>query len=629
MSPVDQGNDPPTLALPVSGRAHEADDGNTQQDIGGPPAVAELPSSVSGAIIADDATSASGIYAFGDVIGRGGMGEVLLAHDRKIGRDVAVKRLRASAPSPDDIARFLREARIQARLDHPAIVPVYEVGRNAAGHPYFTMKRLTGATLVDRFAKNTPRLRLLRAFVDICRAVEFAHARGVIHRDLKPANIVLGDYGEVYLLDWGVALVVSDESAVGAVDADTLEGSSPPGKVLGTPGYMAPEQLTDPEVGRPADVYSLGSILFELLAGERLHPKGNPAIQSTLGGTTVTSPALRRPERNVPPELDGLCVAMLAITPEHRPTAHRCADCIEEYLDGDRDLVRRRSLAVDLAWKARAALDAGQRADAMRDASRALALDPEANGAAEIVTTLMLEPPRERPPELAALIEQADHADISRHAKAAIPGYILMAAFLPIIIWNGVLSWIVVLSGTATAIGMAIAARQLMRHPGRSLIWMVVYAIGNAVALAMVGRLAGPLTFVPALVAFITASVVTYPAFVTRPWLLLAIMLVGFLAPFGLETLHVLASSWELRENGLLLHGSAMKISGSGSVLTIVIAGVATVVMAGVQSSVLGRANRDAQHRLVTQAWHLAQLLPAAAAAPARGSRPPPSQVAG
>jgi serine/threonine-protein kinase len=387
---------------------------------------------------------------------------------------------------------------------------------------------------------------------------------------------------------------------------------------MGTPAYMAPEQMTDPIVGRPADVYSIGAMLFELLAGERLHPRGKPAIQSTLAGTVITSPAARRPDRNVPPELDGLCVAMLAMQPAHRPTAHVCAERIEEFLDGDRDLVRRRSLAVDLATRARAAHDAGHRADAMRDASRALALDPEANGAAEIVTALMIDPPREgaRPPELAALIENADRADISRHAKAAIPGYILMAAFLPVIIWNGVLSWPIILTGTGVALALAVAARELMRKPARSLAWMIVYAAGNSFALAMVGRLAGPLTFVPALVAFITASIVTYPAFVVRKWLLIVIMLLGFVVPIGLEAIGVLAPSYELRSDGLLLHGSAMRLSGGGSILTIVLASIATVVMAGVQSSVLGRANRDAQHRLVTQAWHLAQLLPPAAAPP-------------
>src|SRR5665647_1872842 len=146
-------------------------------------------------------------YALGEVIGKGGMGEVVSAHDRRIGRDVALKRLNADAPTEADINRFLREARIQARLDHPAIVPVHELGRDANGRPYFTMKRLTGETLRDQLPKEQPgNQRMLRAFGEMCLAVEFAHMRGVVHRDLKPSNIMLGDYGEVYILDWGLAL---------------------------------------------------------------------------------------------------------------------------------------------------------------------------------------------------------------------------------------------------------------------------------------------------------------------------------------------------------------------------------------------------------------------------------------
>ncbi|MBA2538972.1 MAG: serine/threonine protein kinase, partial [Deltaproteobacteria bacterium] len=172
-----------------------------------------------------DDTNVSSHYAMGEVIGRGGMGEVSLALDRKIGRDVAIKRLRADAPTEDDVARFMREARIQARLDHPAIVPVYELGKDQAGKPYFTMKRLAGTTLTDMLSSPTAtRQRLLRAFADVCRAIDFAHTRGVVHRDLKPGNIVLGEFGDVYVLDWGVARVLED--AVIAADIETLEGSS-------------------------------------------------------------------------------------------------------------------------------------------------------------------------------------------------------------------------------------------------------------------------------------------------------------------------------------------------------------------------------------------------------------------
>jgi serine/threonine protein kinase len=152
-------------------------------------------------------------YRFGEVIGVGGMGEVVLAHDEHIDRDVAVKRIRSAVPSPEQRARFVREARVQGGLEHPAVVPVHDLAVDRDGRPFFVMKRLTGTTLLALLQRlrtgdedeSAARRSMLRAFVDVCLAIEFAHSRGIVHRDLKPANIMLGDFGEVYVLDWGVA----------------------------------------------------------------------------------------------------------------------------------------------------------------------------------------------------------------------------------------------------------------------------------------------------------------------------------------------------------------------------------------------------------------------------------------
>src|SRR5262245_39411766 len=151
-----------------------------------------------------------GRYRLGRRIGKGGMGEVMAARDTQIARDVAIKRMRAAAPSERAIQRFLREAMVQGRLEHPAIVPVHEIGRDTDNLPYFVMKKLTGTPLVKILEDRTsvPLQRILRAFADVCLAVEFAHVRGIVHRDLKPDNIVLGDFGEVWVLDWGVAKIV-------------------------------------------------------------------------------------------------------------------------------------------------------------------------------------------------------------------------------------------------------------------------------------------------------------------------------------------------------------------------------------------------------------------------------------
>src|SRR5688572_17878207 len=239
-------------------------------------------------------------YQLGELIGKGGMGEVMTATDTQIIREVAIKRMRFK-PSPQGYARFVREARVQGRLDHPAIVPVHELSIDADGRPFFAMKRLTGTTLHeileqrregDPFAhERYSRQRLLRTFADVCLAVEFAHTRSVIHRDLKPANIVVGDFGDVYVLDWGVARVLAGAgpgSAGEAGDVDSLgydvrtlvydevPSATPPprgpvddippteaGTILGTPGYIPPEQIRgDPGLDHRADVYALGCILF-------------------------------------------------------------------------------------------------------------------------------------------------------------------------------------------------------------------------------------------------------------------------------------------------------------------------------------------------------------------------------
>jgi eukaryotic-like serine/threonine-protein kinase len=234
-------------------------------------------------------------YKMGDMLGRGGMGEVVSARDEQIGRDVAIKRLRDGTPTRVQQALFLREARIQGRLGHPAVVPVHELRRDARGQPFFVMRQLEGITLSevikklaagDRDAEQRyPRQRLLRAFAEVCLAIEFAHTRGVVHRDLKPANIVLGDFGEVYVLDWGVAHVMDKEAKTADFeDVQTIDDSlRVDGMILGSPGYMSPEQIrADPELDGRSDVYALGCILFEILALKSLHETGLAGI--ALGG---------------------------------------------------------------------------------------------------------------------------------------------------------------------------------------------------------------------------------------------------------------------------------------------------------------------------------------------------------
>src|SRR5262245_7683072 len=168
--------------------------------------------------MSEDKTVLGGRYRLGPCIASGGMGEVFAAHDLQFGRDVAIKRIRTGRPSSTMIERFLREAMVQGRLEHPAIVPVHEIGSDADGLPYLVMKKITGKPLRRVLEDGAPLQRVLRAFADVCLAVEFAHVRGVVHRDLKPDNIMLGEYGEVYVLDWGVAKILGEDDRFADLD---------------------------------------------------------------------------------------------------------------------------------------------------------------------------------------------------------------------------------------------------------------------------------------------------------------------------------------------------------------------------------------------------------------------------
>jgi serine/threonine protein kinase/tetratricopeptide (TPR) repeat protein len=213
-------------------------------------------------------------YVVGREIARGGMGRILVARDRRIGRDVAIKELLVS--SGDMRARFEREARITAKLQHPAIVNLLEAGTWPGGEPFYVMKLVTGESLDKAIASRTTlgeRLSLLPNVIATVDALAYAHSHRVIHRDLKPANVLVGEFGETVVIDWGLAKDLGDTSGRDDVPAGpyrTAPSSSVEtlaGEVMGTPAYMPPEQARGETVGEPADVYSLGAMLYHVLAG--------------------------------------------------------------------------------------------------------------------------------------------------------------------------------------------------------------------------------------------------------------------------------------------------------------------------------------------------------------------------
>jgi serine/threonine protein kinase len=214
-----------------------------------------------------------GRYEILEEVGRGGMGTVYRAEDTKLGRDVALKILNQTGDPGITAERMRREALILARLEHPGIVPIHDAGTLSNGRLYYAMKLVRGKRLDEYCGQSQPLHELLRVFQRICEPVAFAHSRGILHRDLKPQNIIVGEFGEVLVLDWGVAKVLGGPEF--HADADALAQTAE-GTVIGTEGYMAPEQLrgNQGEVDQRSDVYSLGQILSFLVA--RTQPEHKP-----------------------------------------------------------------------------------------------------------------------------------------------------------------------------------------------------------------------------------------------------------------------------------------------------------------------------------------------------------------
>jgi serine/threonine-protein kinase len=210
-----------------------------------------------------DRPDAGDRYEIHELLGRGGMGAVYRATDRVLQREVALKVLTTELEQEDIARRLEREARVLAVLEHPGIVAVHDAGRLADGRPYYVMRLVRGRRLDDE-GRLTGRGQLLRLFLSVCDAVSFAHSRGVIHRDLKPANVMVGEFGEVLVLDFGIAKLQAPGGPAAPRDAKApVDGSN--SLAVGTPGFMAPEQLVSGAVDARTDVFGLGAMMRDLL----------------------------------------------------------------------------------------------------------------------------------------------------------------------------------------------------------------------------------------------------------------------------------------------------------------------------------------------------------------------------
>ncbi|HET9621133.1 MAG TPA: serine/threonine-protein kinase [Kofleriaceae bacterium] len=266
---------------------------------------------------------------------RGGLGRILEVRDLRIGRVVALKEiLRESGGAYD---RFVREATITARLEHPAIVPVHDIGRWPSGAPFYSMKLVSGRSLHE-VIRDTPtldgRLALLPNVIAVADAIAYAHSQGIIHRDLKPANVLVGAFGETVVIDWGIAKDLRAADVAGDADdtVDSARSLTVAGAVLGTPGYMPPEQARGAAVDERADVYALGALLYEVLVGAPPYHGAGAPTAAVLAGPPTAADAL---EPAIPADLATIVRKAMARRADDRyPSSRELAEDLRRFQTG-------------------------------------------------------------------------------------------------------------------------------------------------------------------------------------------------------------------------------------------------------------------------------------------------------
>ena len=567
------------------------------------------------------------------LLGAGGMGEVRLCADEFVGRDVAMKVMRKGPGSTGSArARFLREARVQGQLEHPSIVPVYDIGRDPGGNAFFTMKRVKGHTFeeiivglregVPHIVEEYSRRKLLSALSQVCLALELAHRRGVVHRDLKPANIMLGDYGEVYVLDWGVAKILGEAD----LSLDSLDTSEAPidqtavGSLVGTPGYMAPEQaMGDVEhIGPRSDVFSLGVILFELLTHQSFvtGKTVQDLLVQTMRGVDA-SPLNRAPDAEVGPELDAICVKACAVDPAERfASARELHEAIEDVLDGEQDAEKRQQLSQQHVDKAEEILAAetvteDAQARAMQELTRALALNPGNRDALAVLTQWVTSSTRELPPEAEAALKEVERKDRARSAKRMGLGFLSWFLLSPLFLWLGVRSWACALM-TEAAVMLVVVYALWMSKTGKAgpkyMRWGITLTF---ILIGCTSLLFGPLILTPGIAA--TAAAVLVISIrankLTRSYVL-ALSVASVMIPLGLQLVGWMEPSYAVENGKIVLLPVAMNLPPVGAMVFLSVATAFQLILAvlliggGVEQLVRAERNNFGQ------AWRLKRLLP-------------------
>ena len=373
--------DPFKETLPLNPDGHSLSDEVTvafSASDGGSPSPTLTPSSDGGEVVDKQQGHLVGHYKVGREIARGGMGSILEASDTELSRTVAMKVLLLKAAATDEVSeRFIREANILARLEHPNIVPIHELGTDDAGQPYYTMKMVKGKTLQDildgickgeeDFVQAWPLVDLLNIFRKICDAIAFAHFHQIVHRDIKPENVMVGEFGEVLVMDWGISKLLDEPDNAEArnvqpadsqplVDGESVDLTMD-GSIMGTPHYMPPEQAEGRigDIDPQSDVFSLGGILYSILTlrrpvvGTTVHevldnirtgnitpPTGyNPESGATMVPGQSDIALVHCPGRKIPAALSAVTMKALAVDKGERyPSVLNFAADIDAYLGG-------------------------------------------------------------------------------------------------------------------------------------------------------------------------------------------------------------------------------------------------------------------------------------------------------
>lgn len=608
---------------------------DTLVDEGGPPSSASAPAGlVTGPFVLPPEVlgPTSTRYAELGVLGQGGMGKVHLCRDARIGREVAMKVILPELQANESTrARFVREASVQGQLEHPSIVPVHDLGVTPEGATFFTMKRVRGLTLeavlkdlregvlttTDRFTSR----RLLGAFVNVCLAVDFAHSKGVVHRDLKPANLMLGDFGEIYLLDWGIAKLLDDRGDVDGIGAAGLEvdGADVPktadGALVGTLGYMAPEQVLGGGATVQSDIFALGAILFEILAGEPLRAAERTLVNIAMGGHDARV-SVRCPERQAAPELEAICVRATAVDPRHRfASARLLAEAVERFLEGDRDVVRRRELAAAHVSKARglvaraaSASRDDEAASVMRELGSALALDPDNVEARAMVVEALTAVPRELPAEVRTALRRRAEESVS---GGALRWPVMLAGWL-------VFAPLLYLAGVKDVRGMAVGLTLMLFATGLGVVrarrggaaWLeYVMFVSTALAMVVVGRAFGPFVLVPTLLATFATALQLHPERRARH-VALGVALLAMVGAVVVELSGLLPREHGVSATGLLIAASStardLPITGVVLLMNIVMTLTTALTVSGVRAELT-----RAEARLLVHSWQVKGMMPA------------------